>query len=137
MKMGVLAERAVENHRKGYNCAQAVACAFCEKLGRDEKEVFEMMEAFGLGMGTMGTCGAVSGMAAVVGMVESDGALDAPRTKKQSYKAMKELTEKFIAKNQSVICREIKGVETGKVLRSCPGCVQDAAELLEEYLEQK
>ena len=134
MKMGVLAERAVENHRKGYNCAQAVACAFCEKLGRDEKEVFEMMEAFGLGMGTMGTCGAVSGMAAVAGMVESDGALDAPRTKKQSYKAMKELTEKFIAKNQSVICREIKGVETGKVLRSCPGCVQDAAELLEEYL---
>ena len=137
MKMGVLAERAVENHRKGYNCAQAVACAFCEKLGRDEKEVFEMMEAFGLGMGTRGTCGAVSGMAAVAGMVESDGALDAPRTKKQSYKAMKELTEKFIAKNQSVICREIKGVETGKVLRSCPGCVQDAAELLEEYLEQK
>lgn len=137
MKMGVLAERAVENHRKGYNCAQAVACAFCEKLGRDEKEVFEMMEAFGLGMGTMGTCGAVSGMAAVAGMVESDGALDAPRTKKQSYKAMKELTEKFIAKNQSVICKEIKGVETGKVLRSCPGCVQDAAELLEEYLEQK
>ena len=137
MKMGVLAERAVENHRKGYNCAQAVACAFCEKLGRDEKEVFEMMEAFGLGMGTMGTCGAVSGMAAVAGMVESDGALDAPRTKKQSYKAMKELTEKFIAKNQSVICREIKGVETGKVLRSCPDCVQDAAELLEEYLEQK
>ena len=137
MKMGVLAERAVENHRKGYNCAQAVACAFCEKLGRDEKEVFEMMEAFGLGMGTMGTCGAVSGMAAVAGMVESDGALDAPRTKKQSYKAMKELTEKLIAKNQSVICREIKGVETGKVLRSCPGCVQDAAELLEEYLEQK
>ena len=137
MKMGVLAERAVENHRKGYNCAQAVACAFCEKLGRDEKEVFEMMEAFGLGMGTMGTCGAVSVMAAVAGMVESDGALDAPRTKKQSYKAMKELTEKFIAKNQSVICREIKGVETGKVLRSCPGCVQDAAELLEEYLEQK
>ena len=137
MKMGVLAERAVENHRKGYNCAQAVACAFCEKLGRDEKEVFEMMEAFGLGMGTMGTCGAVSGMAAVAGMVESDGAMDAPRTKKQSYKAIKELTEKFIAKNQSVICREIKGVETGKVLRSCPGCVQDAAELLEEYLEQK
>ena len=135
--MGVLAERAVENHRKGYNCAQAVACAFCEKLGRDEKEVFEMMEAFGLGMGTMGTCGAVSGMAAVAGMVESDGALDAPRTKKQSYKAMKELTEKFIAKNQSVICRELKGVETRKVLRSCPGCVQDAAELLEEYLEQK
>ena len=45
--MGVLAEKAVANHKKKYNCAQAVACAFCDKLGRDEKEVFEVMEAFG------------------------------------------------------------------------------------------
>lgn len=135
--MGNLAEKAVENHRKGYNCAQAVACAFCEKLGKDEKEVFEIMEAFGFGMGTMGTCGAVSAMAAVVGMVESDGALDAPQTKKESYKAMKGLTEKFLEKNKSIICKEIKGVETKEILRSCNGCVQDAAELIEEYLSQK
>lgn len=135
--MGALAEKAVANHKKKYNCAQAVACAFCDKLGRDEKEVFELMEAFGLGMGTMGTCGAVSAMAAVVGMVESDGALDAPKTKKESYKAMKALTEKFKEKNGTVVCKELKGVETKKVIRSCDGCVQDAAELLEEYLEQK
>lgn len=135
--MGELAEKAVANHKKKYNCAQAVACAFCDKLGRDEKEVFELMEAFGLGMGTMGTCGAVSAMAAVVGMVESDGALDAPKTKKESYKAMKALTEKFKEKNGTVVCKELKGVETKKVIRSCDGCVQDAAELLEEYLEKK
>lgn len=135
--MGELAEKAVANHKKKYNCAQAVACAFCDKLGRDEKEVFELMEAFGLGMGTMGTCGAVSAMAAVVGMVESDGALDAPKTKKESYRAMKALTEKFKEKNGTVVCKELKGVETKKVIRSCDGCVQDAAELLEEYLEQK
>lgn len=128
-------KRALENHKKGYNCAQAVACAFCERLGKDEKELFEVMEAFGLGMGTMGTCGAVSAMAAVVGMVESDGALNAPKTKKVSYKTMKGLTEKFLAKNQSVICREIKGVDTGTVLRSCDGCIEDAAELLETYLD--
>ena len=135
--MGVLAEKAVANHKKKYNCAQAVACAFCDKLGRDEKEVFEVMEAFGLGMGSMGTCGAVSAMAAVVGMVESDGALDAPKTKKDSYKAMKALTEKFKEKNQSIICKELKGIETKNILRSCDGCVQDAAEILEEYLAQK
>ena len=135
--MGVLAEKAVANHKKKYNCAQAVACAFCDKLGRDEKEVFEVMEAFGLGMGSMGTCGAVSAMAAVVGMVESDGALDAPKTKKDSYKAMKALTEKFKEKNQSIICKELNGIETKKILRSCDGCVQDAAEILEEYLAQK
>ncbi len=135
--MSEAAKKALEYHDKGYNCAQAVACAFSERLGKDEKEVFEIMEAFGFGMGTMGTCGAVSAMAAVVGMAESDGNLDAPKTKKVSYKTMKELTEKFIEKNQSIICREIKGVETGTVLRSCNGCIQDAAEIVEEYLNNK
>ncbi|MDO4544937.1 MAG: C-GCAxxG-C-C family protein [Bacillota bacterium] len=129
-------KKALENHKKGYNCAQAVACAFAERLGRDEKELFESMEAFGFGMGTMGTCGAVSGMAAVVGMKESDGNLAKPATKKVSYKAMKELTKKFEEKNQSVICREIKGIETGKVLRSCDGCVEDAATFLKAYLDE-
>lgn len=135
--MSDAANKALEYHKSGYNCAQAVACAFCDRLGRDEKEVFEIMEAFGFGMGTMGTCGAVSAMAAVVGMVESDGALDSSKTKKKSYKAMKELTEKFLEKNKSIICREIKGVDTGEVLRSCNGCVQDAAEILEQYLNDK
>ena len=50
---------------------------------------------------------------------------------------MKALTEKFKEKNGTVVCKELKGVETKKVIRSCDGCVQDAAELLEEYLEQK
>lgn len=135
--MSDAAVKAIENHKNGYNCAQAVACAFCDRLGKDEKEVFEIMEAFGFGMGTMGTCGAVSGMAAVVGMVESDGALDAPKTKKASYKAMKALTEKFAEKNSSIICRELKGVDSGEVLRSCSGCIEDAAELVEEYLRDK
>lgn len=132
--MSDIAIKAVENHKKGYNCAQAVACAFSERLGVDEKEIFKMMEAFGFGMGTMGTCGAVSAMAAIVGMNESDGDIDKPSTKRVCYKAMKELTQKFIEKNQSVICREIKGVDTGVVLRSCDGCVYDAADILEEYM---
>ena len=40
--------KALENHKKGYNCAQAVACAFSEQLGMDEKEVFRLMEPLGL-----------------------------------------------------------------------------------------
>ena len=135
--MSEAVKKALEYHAKGYNCAQSVACAFCDRLGKDEKTVFEMTEAFGFGMGSMGTCGAVSAMAAVVGMVESDGNLEAPKTKKKSYGAMKELTNKFIEKNESIICKDIKGVETGKVLRSCNGCIEDAVVLLEEYLASK
>ncbi len=122
-------------HNKGYNCAQAVACTFAEELGKGEKEVFEIMEAFGLGMGSMGTCGAVTGMAAVVGMKNSDGNLDKPGTKKSSYTQMKELNQKFIDKNGSNICRELKGIDTGEMLRSCPGCIEDCVAILEEYLK--
>lgn len=49
---------------------------------------------------------------------------------------MKELTAKFQEMNNSIICREIKGVDTGIVLRSCDGCVEDAAGIIEEYLAE-
>ena len=127
--------KAAELHKKGYNCAQAVACAYCDMVDADEKEVFRMMEAFGLGMGDMKcTCGAVSGMVALVGLKNSDAELDAPKTKGATYKQVKELTKKFNDKVGSVICADIKGVETGQVLRSCPGCIEDACNIVEEYL---
>ena len=40
-------EQALACHKKGYNCAQAVACAFAEELGRDEKEVTVLAESLG------------------------------------------------------------------------------------------
>lgn len=126
--------QALAYHKKGYNCAQAVACSFAAELGMDEKEIFKIMEAFGLGMGAMGTCGAVSAMVAIAGMVESDGDLEKPKTKKNSYRVSKEQIQKFQEKNGSVICREIKGVDTKKVLRSCNGCIEDAVVFTAEYL---
>lgn len=127
-------EKALENHKKGYNCAQCVACAFAEELGMSEEDIFRASEAFGFGMGTMGTCGAISGMAIVTGLKNSDGNLNGPASKKASYAMMKKMTEKFKEKNQSIICREIKGVDTGKVLRSCDGCIEDAVQIVEEVL---
>ena len=52
----VLESRAVlaaERHKKGYNCAQAVACTYCDLVGVSEEEAFRSTEAFGLGMGGM------------------------------------------------------------------------------------
>ena len=57
-------ERAAEYHKKGYNCAQAIVCAFCDKVGLDEETAFKVSEGLGLGVSdTYGTCGAVTGMA--------------------------------------------------------------------------
>ena len=38
--------KALENHKKGYNCAQAVACAYADLFGVDEKTAFRMTEGF-------------------------------------------------------------------------------------------
>jgi len=127
-------QKSLDNHAKGYNCAQAVVCAYCDLFGVDEIEAFKAAEAFGFGMGTMGTCGAVSAMAILAGMKMSDGNLEKPATKKQTYKTMREMTKEFEQKNKSLICRELKGVESGVILRSCDGCIEDAASLVEQYL---
>ena len=111
-------EKALENHKKGYNCSQAVACTFCDKMGLDEETVFKMMEGFGFGVGdSFGTCGAVSGMAAVMSMALSSGNLDSPDSKQKTYAKVRELNAKFRMKNNSTICRELKGIGTGEVLR--------------------
>lgn len=129
-------ELSLELHHKGYNCAQAVTCAFCKELGLDEQTVFRLSEGYGFGMGSNGTCGAVSGMAMVIGMILSDGNLDNPQTKKQCYSKMREATEAFAERNQSIICRELKGMDTGKPLKSCDGCIEDAVSILEELFPE-
>ena len=125
---------ANEYHDRGYSCAQAVACAYCDLVGVSEDEIFRMTEGYGLGMGCMeGICGAVSGAAALAGMKNSLGC-ENPTSKKATYQLSGEILKRFREKNGSVICRELKGVDTGKPLRSCSDCIRDAAELAEEVL---
>lgn len=130
-------EQADIFHNMGYNCAQAVACAYCEKAGIDRKTMFRTMEGFGIGMGGMKeTCGAVSGAVAIAGALKSSAQTDAPDSKGGTYRFTKEIVEKFIEKNGSAVCGDLKGVETGKVLRPCRGCIQDACSILEEVFPE-
>ena len=71
--MSTKAEQAIAFHDKGYNCAQAVACSFCKEFGVDEEEMFRIAEGFGLGMGMMEVCGALSGMMMIIGLQNSVG----------------------------------------------------------------
>lgn len=128
-------DETIKKHDKGYNCAQAVACAYCDLVGVDEETMFRMTEALGLGMGGMaGTCGAVSGACVLAGMKRSTGNLEKPNSKAESYKLSREIVRQFLEQNQSVVCRELKGVESGKVLRACPDCIKDAAAIAEKVL---
>ena len=128
------AEQALRLHDKGYNCAQAVVCAYCDRFGLDEETAYKMAEGFGLGMGLVDTCGALTGAFMLAGLRGSKGTAYPGETKGQTYKTTKMLAAAFREKNGTYLCRELKGVADGKVRRSCPGCIEDACALVEQYL---
>ena len=126
---------AKARHDRGFNCCQAVACTYCDLFGMDEETAFKACEAFGAGMGGMeGTCGAVSGAVFLAGLKNSCGDLEKPVSKGKTYQFSRAITAKCREKNGSLVCRDLKGIETGTPLRSCEGCILDAAALVEELL---
>lgn len=136
--MKSIEERVAEikdKHTRGYNCAQIVLWSYAEELGIDEETLFRISEGFGAGMGgMMQTCGAVTAMFMALGLANSSGDLQACDTKPQTMEKVRELAAEFEKKNGSIVCRELKGIDTGKVLRSCDGCIEDGIRILGEYL---
>ncbi len=129
---------AIEKHDLGYNCAQSVALTYADLVDMAPEHLFKITEGFGLGGGNMqGTCGAISGAIALIGLLNSCGDLKHPSTKAQTYALGREILERFKAQNGSILCHELKGAGTGKVLRSCPDCIMDACQLFEELYEAK
>lgn len=123
-------EKAAELHLSGYNCAQAVAAAFADVTDLSEEELERLSMAFGAGGGCMeGICGAVAAAQLIAGLTS--------KSKAEASKKAREILTKFKEQNGSLICKELKGIETGKVLRPCHDCVIDAAEFLEEALKEK
>ena len=128
-------DETIKKHDKGYNCAQAVACTYSDLVGLDEETIFKLTEALGAGMGNMeGTCGAVSGACILAGLKNSSGNLELPNSKGKTYKLSRAILDSFKEQNGSVICKELKGPETGKVLRLCEDCIKDAARIAEKII---
>ena len=42
--MDTRVEKTIERHKKGYNCAQAVACTYCDLVGVDEEKVQSVID---------------------------------------------------------------------------------------------
>ena len=113
--------------KKEMNCCQAVLMAFADKLGKDEDELMRLGSGFGSGMGTMeGTCGALVGAIMVSSLLSERG--DAIKNSREIMPRFKELC------GGATICRDIKGIGTGKVLCSCENCVRNAVHAVEEAL---
>lgn len=146
------AERAKEYFLNGYACSQAVALAFCDVMKVDEATISKIMLPFGGGIGRLRmTCGAISGMAAVIGAIFA-GEENTPENKKQTYAVVQRLCAKFKEETGSLICAELLAgmntpVEIGGEAeertkeyyrkRSCGDMVALAAQILDEYLSEQ
>ena len=145
-------EKAKEYFLQGYACSQAVALAFADVMGIDAESIVKIMLPFGGGLGRLRlTCGAVSGMAAVIGIVFAEAEIS-PENKKKTYAIVQELCGKFKEEFGSLICQELLSgmnvpVQVGGEAeartneyyrkRSCGDMVAFAAETLEKYLKEK
>ena len=143
------AERAKEYFKQGFACSQAVALAFSDVIGIEEAIIKKLTLPFGGGLGRLRlTCGAVSGMAIVIGAVFS-AEENSPENKKQVYAVTQELCDAFKKKNGSLLCEELLtganiNVEKGGVAekrtdeyykkRPCAEIVYCVADILEKYL---
>lgn len=131
-------QKAVEKHHKGYNCAQAVVCAYCDLFGISEEIAFRMAEGFGAGFGNFqGTCGAVSGMCMVQSLKMSSGSVEKGLTKFDTYKSVAQLQKYFTEMNKSIYCKDLRGEDGTPKLRSCDGCIEDCCRIIEEHILQK
>ncbi len=99
---------AHENFKKGYSCAQAVACSFSKELDMEEADVARMVSCFGAGMGKMReVCGAVSGALFVMGVLKGYGDPAATEEKAALYARVQDFGSRFRTEHGTLICREL------------------------------
>ena len=116
--------------KKEMNCCQAALVAFADKLGKSEEDLLRLGSGFGSGMATMeGTCGALVGAIMVSSLLSPDG--EARSNSRAIMSRFKELC------GGATICRDLKGIETGKILCSCEDCVRNAVLSAGEALKAK
>ena len=130
---GITLEERMEyaaKRKREMNCCQAVLVAFADRLGKSEEELLRLGSGFGSGMATMeGTCGALVGAIMVSSLLSPDG--EARNNSRAIMSRFKELC------GGATICRDLKGIETGKMLCSCEDCVRNAVLSAGEALKAK
>ncbi len=118
------AEKAVEYKHSGCNCCQAVAKACADLVNVSEEDLLKMTSGFAVGMGCMeSTCGALIGAVMVAGLLK-DGRGTTP--------VARNMLESFQKSSGALICKDLKGRDTGRVICECDDCVRNAVYALGE-----
>ena len=146
--MGIYSEKAANNFKSGYNCAQAVFLAFAKDFGLDKETALKLSSSFGGGMGRLReVCGAVSSMFAIAGLKHGYTSPNDDEAKAKHYELIQALAEKFKSKYGTIICRELlelpegadspipsKRTEEYYQTRPCEAFVRYASEIIENEL---
>jgi C_GCAxxG_C_C family probable redox protein len=116
-----------------YNCAQSVAAAFADVLGKEEEEIFRLMSGFGFGMGgERSVCGAVSGGILIISSTIKDPVQREVLNDKVYY-----LINRFKSQNHGALnCLDLVGEnptsEEFQVI--CPLLIEQVVEEVEKIL---
>lgn len=141
-------DKAVENFKSGYNCAQSVFLAFAEDFGIEKDLALKLASSFGAGMGRLReVCGAVSAMFAIAGLKYGYTEPDNDDVKAKHYERIQNLANQFITKHETLICRELLGLPSGAdspipsvrteqyyAERPCENFIRTAAEIIETQI---
>ena len=144
-------EEARRLFREGYNCAQAVFCAFCDETDMDIDYAALVSSSFGGGIGRLReVCGAVSGALIVLGIVKGYSDPADPEEKIRHYRQVQEFARRFREKNGSIVCRDLlkdTEVTPGDIpeprspefylKRPCLRLIGEAADILDEMFDEK
>lgn len=143
------AERARQMFLEGYNCSQAVALSFVDLTNINELDMKKLTLPLGGGLGRLRlTCGAISSMAVIVGLIFSSDE-QTSENKLNVYKIVQHLSNKFIEEKSTLLCEKLLKdaalqVEVGGApeernseyykKRPCAEIVYLATKILEDYL---
>ena len=140
-------DKACEKFLNGCNCAQSVFCAFCDITGFDESTAMKLTSSFGGGMGRLReVCGAVSAMFMIAGLLRGYNFAGDDIGKARQYQLVQDLAKKFKAEHETIICRELLGIDGEDnpipskrtpeyyASRPCVNFIKTAAEIIEKEL---
>jgi len=130
---------------QGFNCSQSVFSAFSSELGISDETALKLTSPFGGGVAHQGNvCGAVTGALLALGLHSGSSTTE---NKDETYRLAEEFLGRFRECHGTILCRELIGFDISRpeelqnarnqgVFKSiCPGLVQNAVELVSEYLD--
>lgn len=130
-------EKAVNLYENGgYNCAQAVAIAYCDVLSMSEEQASATFSGFGGGFGGQHeVCGAISAMTAIMGVIvnASQPGMD---EKKRIYSRIASASKEFKKQHDSIICRSllVQAKKTNPSAKPCGAYIATVCDLIDKSI---